>query len=73
MAQTPNHRKILGEAIRTSRKDAALSQERLAELADLHPNYVGEVERGEKNISIDALIRIAHSLKVPMADLVAGL
>ena len=73
VANIPKHRKILGETLRASRKEAGLSQERLAELADLHPNYIGEVERGEKNISIDALLRIAHALNVPMAHLVAGL
>ena len=73
MTPIPKHRKILGEAIRTARKEAAFSQEKLAELADLHPNYIGEVERGEKNISIDALIRIARALKSPLADLVVGL
>ena len=73
MANIPKHRKILGETLRASRKEAGLSQERLAELADLHPNYIGEVERGEKNISIDALLRIARALDVPMAHLVAGL
>jgi transcriptional regulator with XRE-family HTH domain len=56
-----------------SRKTAGLSQERLAEKADLHPNYIGEVERGEKTISVDALVRIAKALKVRVAVLVADL
>jgi len=65
------HRKLLGNAIRERRKQAKLSQEKLAELADLHPNYVGEVERGEKTISIDALVRLAKALDVRLRDLVA--
>jgi len=65
------HRKLLGNAIRERRKQAKLSQEKLAELADLHPNYFGEVERGEKTISIDALVRLAKALDVRLRDLVA--
>jgi transcriptional regulator with XRE-family HTH domain len=67
----PKHRKILGEAIRRARKNAGLTQERLAERAELHPNYIGEVERAEKTISVDALVRIAHAVKVPTAHLLA--
>jgi transcriptional regulator with XRE-family HTH domain len=65
------HRKVLGNAIRERRKQAKLSQEKLAELADLHPNYIGEVERGEKTISVDALVRLAKALEVRLSDLVA--
>jgi transcriptional regulator with XRE-family HTH domain len=69
----PKHRKIVGDAIRESRKAAALSQEKLAERADLHPNYIGEVERGEKTISVDALFRIAAALKVSVTRFFPGL
>ena len=41
----------------------------MAEKADLHPVYVGNVERGEENISIDSLARIAKALKVSLHDL----
>ena len=61
---------MLGEAIRTARKAVGFSQEKLAEKADLHPNYIGEVERGEKTISVDALVRVAKALKVRLAALV---
>ena len=47
-----------------------MTQERLGELADLNPKYIGELERMEKNISIDALMRIAGALKVRLRDLV---
>lgn len=73
MAAIPKHRKVLGDSIRTSRKEAGLSQEKLAEKADLHPNYIGEVERGEKTISVDALLRISKALRIRMAQLVADL
>jgi transcriptional regulator with XRE-family HTH domain len=63
---------VLGENIRTHRKQKGLTQEKLAERADLHPVYVGNVERGEENISIDSLVRIAKALKVSIRDLVKG-
>ena len=67
------HRKILGETIRAYRKKAGVSQERLAERADLHTNFVGEVERGEKAATIDTLVKIAKALGIPARDLLNGL
>jgi len=66
-------RKILGETIRKFRKHARMSQEKLAEKAELHPVYVGKIERGEKWISLHALIRIADALGIGVSDLVADL
>lgn len=65
-----SHRKALAQAIRRYRREAKLTQERLGELADLNPKYIGEVERMEKTISVDALARIAAALKVRLRDLV---
>jgi transcriptional regulator with XRE-family HTH domain len=65
------YRRTLGDAIRFYRKAAGLSQEKLAEKAELHPVYVSTVERGAKTISMDALMRIAKALKVRVRDLVA--
>jgi transcriptional regulator with XRE-family HTH domain len=65
--------KVLGEAIRSHRKQAGFSQEKLAEKADLHPVYIGKVERGEQWISLHALLRVAEALKVPVRDLVEDL
>jgi transcriptional regulator with XRE-family HTH domain len=67
------YRRILGEAIRIRRKQARLSQEKLAEKAELHPVYISAVERGAKTISMDALMRIARALEVRMRDLIDGL
>ena len=67
------HKKVIGEAIRKYRKAADMSQERLAEKADLHPVYLGQVERGEQSVSVHALVRIAKVLKVRVRDLVADL
>jgi len=66
------HRKLIGDAIRRYRKRAELTQEKLAEWADLNPKYLGEVERGEKIISIEALLRISKSLKVPVREFFRG-
>ncbi len=68
----PQHRRILGETVRVYRKQALMSQERLAEKSELSPKYLGEVERGCVNISVDALSRIAKALRIQVADLTRG-
>jgi transcriptional regulator with XRE-family HTH domain len=70
VAVRATHRKPLAQAIRHYRKKAKMTQERLGELADLNPKYIGEVERMEKTISVDALARIASALTVRLRDLV---
>ena len=60
----------MGERIRSFRKGKGFSQEVLAEKADLHHNYVGELERGEKAATIDTLVKIAKALGVRVGDLV---
>lgn len=64
-------RKIIGETIRKYRKRAGLTQEKLAEKAELHPVYVGEIERGEQTVSVFALMKMAEVLGVRVRDLVA--
>jgi transcriptional regulator with XRE-family HTH domain len=64
---------ILGDAVRKQRVKAELSQEKLAEKADLHPVYVGKIERGEQWISLHALLRIAKAVGVRVRDLVKDL
>ena len=73
IVKIPKYRKILGENIRTHRRNAGWSQEKLAEKSDLHHNYIGDIERGEENVSVDALMRIATALKISIADLVRGM
>ena len=70
MPPVPKYRHALGHAIRVHRKRVGLSQEKLAEKAELHPVYISAVERGAKTISMDALMRIASALKVHLRDLV---
>ena len=67
------HRRVIGEAIRFHRKRVGYTQERLAEKVNLNPKYLGEIERGEKIISIEALLRIAKAVKIPISDFFAGL
>jgi XRE family transcriptional regulator, regulator of sulfur utilization len=66
------HRKTIGDAIRAYRKKASLTQEKLAEAVNLNPKYLGEIERGEKIISIEALLRIAKAVKIPIRDFFRG-
>ncbi len=73
VAATANLRKLLGETVRTRREAIDLSQEKLAELADLSRNYIGEVERGETSVSVEALAKIAKALKTRVRDLVADI
>ena len=66
-----NERKIkaaLGMAIREVRQASGLSQEALADLAAIHRTYVGDVERGERNVSLINMMRLAVALKVPLSQ-----
>ena len=62
-------RKFLGQRLRALRKQRALSQERLGERSGLSGKFIGEVERGEKSISIDSLYRVSVALEIPLRDL----
>lgn len=59
----------LGEAIRLARKEQGISQERLALLAEIDRSYMGRVERGDNNVAVLTLIRIAQALGVSLKDL----
>lgn len=62
-------RRHLGENIRLQRKAAGWSQEKLAEMADLHPVYISQVERGKNAVSVEALWRLSRALKTSIAAL----
>jgi transcriptional regulator with XRE-family HTH domain len=61
----------LGKRIKEKRLKAGLSQEKLSELCDLSPSYIGIIERGEGKLSVETLVRIANVLKVN-ADYLLG-
>ena len=64
---------IIGNRLRSYRKAQNLSQEELAEKADLHHTYIGQVERGEKNVTVGSLEKICMALHVSFSELFDGL
>jgi len=64
------NKKTLGIAIRQTRVALGLSQEELADNCSLHRTYIGSVERGERNIAIDNVIKISEALNCKVSELV---
>ena len=64
-----NIAKYVGQRIRNFRTGKGLSQEKLAELSGCHPTYIGQLERGEKNATLESIERIASALGVPLSKL----
>ena len=62
--------KKLGENLKRLRQEKGLTQEQLAEITGLHRTYIGGVERGERNISLLNMERIARALGCPLSNLV---
>ncbi|WP_199245438.1 helix-turn-helix domain-containing protein [[Phormidium] sp. ETS-05] len=58
-----------GTPVRSLRKARGLSQEQLAELAQLHRNYIGGIERGERNLSFLNILRLAKGLGISPSEL----
>lgn len=61
--------KIIGQRIRNYRTQRKLSQEKLAEMSGCHPTYIGQLERGEKNATLESIEKIAVALNVPLSQL----
>ena len=61
--------KELGNRVRDYRKALGISQERLAELASVHPTYISNIENAKANASIGIYRRISNSLKIPLTQL----
>jgi transcriptional regulator with XRE-family HTH domain len=57
--------------LRKLRDERGFSQEELAERAGLHRNYVGGVERGERNVALENIAKLAKALSVPPRELFA--
>jgi transcriptional regulator with XRE-family HTH domain len=66
-----DRRIAFGKRLKAIRKSLGYSQERVAELANLHRTYVGGVERGERNVSLLNIWRIADALKIDPSTLFA--
>lgn len=64
--------KMIGQNIRKARKNRRLSQEALAFRADLDRTYIGSVERGERNIAVLNLIKLARTLGISVGELFSG-
>jgi transcriptional regulator with XRE-family HTH domain len=58
-----------GQRLREVRRGRKISQERLADLAGLHRTYISSVERGQRNVTIETVKKLAESLGVTMAEL----
>jgi transcriptional regulator with XRE-family HTH domain len=65
----------LGAAVRARRKALGLSQEALADLAEIDRSHMGKIERGERNVTLLNILRIARAIEVKASDLLrdAGL
>ncbi len=69
----PKLRVALGRRLRELRGRCGWSQERLGARAGLSGKFLGEVERGEKSISLDSLAHLARAFRIPLAALLKGL
>lgn len=72
-AKAPSKEKaqvVFGATLRGFREAQGLTQEALAERADLHTNYVSSVERGERNLSLFNIVRLAYALGLDVSELV---
>ncbi|HEV2974779.1 MAG TPA: helix-turn-helix transcriptional regulator [Solirubrobacteraceae bacterium] len=65
--------RLLGERVRARRTDLGLSQEGLADRCDVHWTFLGQVERGRRNLSLHNLLKLASGLEVDPCELVSGL
>ena len=63
----------IGENVRNLRKKSGMTQEKLAEKANLHPVYISQVERADRAVTIAALLKIAKALGVKLRDVVGDL
>jgi transcriptional regulator with XRE-family HTH domain len=65
--------KAFGDRVRTRRQELGVSQEDLAAAAGLHWTFVGQVERGRRNISLHNILKLAHGLQIDPGDLMRAL
>ena len=65
----PSIKLLFGRALRVLREERGYSQEELAERAGLHRNYVGGIERGERNVALENICKLAKALSIRSRDL----
>lgn len=65
--------KAMGMRIRAKRKEKGLTQEKLAEIIDISPSHVGEIERGTSVCSLEVLVNLATTLELNLDTLVKGI
>lgn len=70
---TTNVRAVFGKRIRQLRQNKKLSQEKDAELCGLHVSYVGQIERGERNVALVNIVKLARGLGVKPGELFRGI
>jgi transcriptional regulator with XRE-family HTH domain len=70
MRKTDATLRKFGQAVRTRRAQLGISQEELAARADLDRTYIGGIERGERNVALLNIVRIADALGVAVTSLV---
>ena len=61
--------KKIGRNFRVERIKKGLSQERFAEIANVHTNYIGKIERGEQNLTVRKIVNLANTLNIPIENI----
>lgn len=64
-----NIKEVVGARVRELRKEKGMSQEELAHAANLHPTYIGKLERGERNMSVESLEKTTQALGITLEQL----
>lgn len=64
---------VIGQRLRARRVQLGYSQDLTSEKADLHPTYIGQLERGEKNATISSIEKVCRALDLPMEELFANI
>jgi len=67
--ETKKIQRAFGQAVKTIRMEKGISQEKLAELVDLHRTYISDIERGGRNVSLVNIYRIAEGLEVKVFEI----
>jgi len=73
VTQTQRIQIAFGKSLRSYRESAGISQEKLAVRAGIHRTYVGDVERGERNLGLVNMQRLANALGVPLAKIIQNM